>query len=112
MAGEAMSTSAAAAAAAGGGAGGGAGGATGAKPKKKICCACPETKTARDNCIVENGEDERKRATPAARIRCACVRWSAWLERVTGATSEMNARSLTDMSTMTVERSLALRTPR
>jgi cytochrome c oxidase assembly protein subunit 17 len=22
----------------------------------KICCACPETKSARDTCIVENGE--------------------------------------------------------
>jgi len=74
MAGEAMSTSAAAAAPAapaGGGLGGGAGGATGAKPKKKICCACPETKTARDNCIVENGADERKRAP---RLRAFVVR--------------------------------------
>lgn len=28
-----------------------------AKPKKKICCACPETKKLRDECVVENGED-------------------------------------------------------
>eukprot|EP00741_Cyanophora_paradoxa_P002142 tig00000553_g2077.t1 len=27
-----------------------------APKKKKICCACPETKKARDECIVENGE--------------------------------------------------------
>ena len=27
-----------------------------AKPTKKICCACPETKSARDMCIVEKGE--------------------------------------------------------
>lgn len=27
------------------------------KPKK-ICCACPETKKARDACIVERGEDK------------------------------------------------------
>ncbi|XP_031375149.1 cytochrome c oxidase copper chaperone 2 [Punica granatum] len=27
------------------------------KPKKKICCACPETKKLRDECIVEHGED-------------------------------------------------------
>jgi cytochrome c oxidase assembly protein subunit 17 len=27
------------------------------KPKKKICCACPETKLARDECVVANGED-------------------------------------------------------
>ncbi|CAG9467156.1 unnamed protein product [Pedinophyceae sp. YPF-701] len=29
-----------------------------AKPKKKICCACPETKTARDECITLNGEED------------------------------------------------------
>jgi cytochrome c oxidase assembly protein subunit 17 len=28
----------------------------GAKPKK-ICCACPRTKQARDECIVQNGEE-------------------------------------------------------
>lgn len=27
---------------------------------KKICCACPETKAARDNCIVINGEEACK----------------------------------------------------
>ncbi|CAM8971757.1 unnamed protein product [Rhodiola kirilowii] len=27
------------------------------KPKKKICCACPDTKKRRDECIVEHGED-------------------------------------------------------
>ncbi|KAE9620771.1 hypothetical protein Lal_00019190 [Lupinus albus] len=32
------------------------------KPKKKICCACPDTKKLRDECIVENGED-------------ACTKW-------------------------------------
>ncbi|KAI3457459.1 hypothetical protein Pfo_014122 [Paulownia fortunei] len=26
------------------------------KPKKRICCACPETKKLRDECIVEHGE--------------------------------------------------------
>ena len=26
------------------------------KPKKKICCACPDTKKIRDDCIVEHGE--------------------------------------------------------
>lgn len=30
----------------------------GAKPKKKICCACPETKKLRDECIIEHGEDK------------------------------------------------------
>ncbi|KAI6241450.1 Cytochrome c oxidase copper chaperone [Aphelenchoides fujianensis] len=27
------------------------------KPKLKACCACPETKKARDECIVLNGEE-------------------------------------------------------
>ncbi|ONM55026.1 Cytochrome c oxidase copper chaperone [Zea mays] len=30
--------------------------APGSKPKK-ICCACPDTKKLRDDCIVQNGED-------------------------------------------------------
>ena len=28
------------------------------KPKKKICCACPDTKKLRDECIVEHGEEK------------------------------------------------------
>ena len=28
------------------------------KSGKKICCSCPETKKARDECIVLNGEDK------------------------------------------------------
>ncbi|XP_062015471.1 cytochrome c oxidase copper chaperone 1 [Rosa rugosa] len=32
------------------------------KPKKKICCACPDTKKLRDECIVQHGED-------------ACAKW-------------------------------------
>lgn len=28
------------------------------KPKCKPCCACPETRKARDLCIVERGEEE------------------------------------------------------
>ncbi|KAG5680419.1 hypothetical protein PVAND_009927 [Polypedilum vanderplanki] len=27
------------------------------KGKCKACCACPETKKARDECIVKNGEE-------------------------------------------------------
>lgn len=27
------------------------------KPKKKICCACPDSKKERDECIVLNGEE-------------------------------------------------------
>ncbi|KAL3638412.1 hypothetical protein CASFOL_017783 [Castilleja foliolosa] len=26
------------------------------KPKKRICCACPDTKKLRDECVVEHGE--------------------------------------------------------
>ncbi|KAI0511286.1 hypothetical protein KFK09_011911 [Dendrobium nobile] len=26
------------------------------KPKKNICCACPETRKLRDECIIEHGE--------------------------------------------------------
>jgi cytochrome c oxidase assembly protein subunit 17 len=36
--------------------------ATGSTPKKKICCACPDTKRLRDECIVEYGES-------------ACAKW-------------------------------------
>ncbi|KAJ7981742.1 Cytochrome c oxidase copper chaperone [Quillaja saponaria] len=32
------------------------------KPKKKICCACPDTKNLRDECIVQHGEE-------------ACTKW-------------------------------------
>ncbi|XP_058443530.1 cytochrome c oxidase copper chaperone [Malaya genurostris] len=28
------------------------------KPKCKACCACPETKRARDSCIMERGEEK------------------------------------------------------
>ncbi len=31
-----------------------------AAPKKKICCACPDTKKERDECIVLNGEEACK----------------------------------------------------
>ncbi len=27
------------------------------KKPKKICCACPETKKVRDECVVMNGEE-------------------------------------------------------
>eukprot|EP00892_Ulva_mutabilis_P008054 jgi/Ulvmu1/5620/UM023_0159.1 len=30
------------------------------KPKLKICCACPETKAARDECIAMNGEEDAR----------------------------------------------------
>lgn len=30
---------------------------TGEKPKCKACCACPETKKARDECVLKYGEE-------------------------------------------------------
>ena len=27
------------------------------KPKCRICCACPDTRKLRDECIIENGEE-------------------------------------------------------
>ena len=30
----------------------------GIKSGKKICCCCPETKQARDACILSNGEED------------------------------------------------------
>lgn len=41
------------------------------KPKKKICCACPETKKLRDECIVLHGEDACGKWIEAHRI---CLR--------------------------------------
>lgn len=38
---------------------------------KKICCACKETKQARDNCIVLNGEDK---CSPFIDAHNACLR--------------------------------------
>jgi cytochrome c oxidase assembly protein subunit 17 len=29
-------------------------------PKKKICCSCPETKKARDACIVQHGQENEQ----------------------------------------------------
>lgn len=40
------------------------------KPKK-MCCACPTTKKARDECVVARGEDdERCRALIEAHVKC------------------------------------------
>ncbi|TYG96206.1 hypothetical protein E1A91_A11G315100v1 [Gossypium mustelinum] len=41
------------------------------KPKKKICCACPETKKLRDECIVQHGEEACAKWIEAPRI---CLR--------------------------------------
>ncbi|KAF2904206.1 hypothetical protein ILUMI_01967 [Ignelater luminosus] len=44
-----------------------------AEPPKKLkpCCACPETKKARDACIIENGEENCKDLIEAHK---ACMR--------------------------------------
>ena len=39
--------------------------------KLKPCCACPETKKARDTCIVENGEENCRQLIEAHR---ACLK--------------------------------------
>jgi cytochrome c oxidase assembly protein subunit 17 len=51
-------------------------GATTSKPtiKKeglKICCACPETKKRRDECIIENGESACEKLIEAHKV---CLR--------------------------------------
>ena len=32
----------------------------GIKSGKKICCCCPETKQARDACVLANGEEDKE----------------------------------------------------
>ena len=41
------------------------------KPALKICCACPETKKARDECIVVKGEEQCAAAIEAHKV---CLR--------------------------------------
>ncbi|KAI3828247.1 hypothetical protein L1987_02344 [Smallanthus sonchifolius] len=41
------------------------------KPKKKICCACPDTKKLRDECVVEHGESACSKWIEAHRL---CLR--------------------------------------
>uniref|UniRef100_A0A061S8Z8 Cytochrome c oxidase subunit XVII assembly protein n=1 Tax=Tetraselmis sp. GSL018 TaxID=582737 RepID=A0A061S8Z8_9CHLO len=43
------------------------------KPTKKICCACPETKKARDECIAEHGADD-SRCAPLIEAHKDCLR--------------------------------------
>ncbi|MBA0818943.1 hypothetical protein Gohar_028451 [Gossypium harknessii] len=43
------------------------------KPKKKICCACPETKKLRDECIVQHGEEACAKWIEAHRAVCAAA---------------------------------------
>lgn len=42
-----------------------------AKPKCKACCACPETKRIRDECVILNGEENCSKEIEAHR---ACMR--------------------------------------
>jgi cytochrome c oxidase assembly protein subunit 17 len=41
------------------------------KPKCKACCACPETKKIRDECVLFNGEENCSKEIEAHR---ACMR--------------------------------------
>lgn len=43
------------------------------KPKKKICCACPETKSARDECTATYGP-EAPRCQPLIEAHKQCLR--------------------------------------
>ena len=40
-------------------------------PKKKICCACPDTKKLRDDCIARNGPDQ---CSELINLHKACLR--------------------------------------
>ena len=42
-----------------------------AAPKKKMCCACPETKQARDECVALHGEEACRALIEAHK---ACLR--------------------------------------
>ena len=41
------------------------------KPKLKICCACPETKKVRDECVLQNGQE---RCAEAIEAHNKCLR--------------------------------------
>jgi cytochrome c oxidase assembly protein subunit 17 len=41
------------------------------KPKCKACCACPETKTVRDECVLLNGQENCSKEIEA---HLACMR--------------------------------------
>jgi len=41
------------------------------QPAKKMCCACPETKKPRDECVVKNGEEKCKELIEAHKV---CLR--------------------------------------
>jgi cytochrome c oxidase assembly protein subunit 17 len=43
------------------------------KPKK-ICCACPETKRARDECVVAHGADEDGACKEKIAAHLKCLR--------------------------------------
>lgn len=42
-----------------------------AKPKCKACCACPDTKRVRDECVLLNGEENCSKEIEAHK---ACMR--------------------------------------
>ncbi len=44
---------------------------SGTKPKCKACCACPETKRIRDECVLLNGQENCSKEIEAHR---ACMR--------------------------------------
>ena len=42
-----------------------------AKPKCRICCACPETRTVRDECVLHKGEADCEEYIEAHKV---CLR--------------------------------------
>lgn len=50
----------------------------GIKSGKKICCCCPETKKARDECVVFKGEGESSRRRRSLRSRVLVVWGGDW----------------------------------
>lgn len=49
------------------------------KPKKKICCACPDTKKLRDECVVEHGESACSKWIEAHRVCLRAEGFNVWL---------------------------------
>jgi len=41
------------------------------KSGKKICCSCPDTRKVRDECVVQNGEENCKQYIEAHKV---CLR--------------------------------------
>lgn len=54
----------------------------GEKKKLRPCCACPETKKARDACIVENGEENCGELIEAHKECMRQMGFNIWYEEI------------------------------